>query len=86
MLLELEARIGRPHAQGYLKGHANRLRAMVTGDFDRYNTSLHYDNVNSMSRSLLELSLRFINCPEIIDRQRGKMYKLIRTYITVKYT
>ena len=67
-VLELYAHLGRGNCAEYIHLHANRLRAMATGEFRKYRVSVHYDNLESMARSYGELSLNFIN--------REKIYQL----------
>lgn len=85
-VLELYAHLGRPHCAEYIHMHANRLRAMVTGEFRKYRVPLFYDNLESMARSYGELSLTFINSPDVLPKTRWyKLLNRVRTAIRDNY-
>lgn len=84
-VLELYAHLGRPNLAEYVHLHANRLRAMVTGNFKKYRVSLHYDNFESMARSYGELSLTFINSPDVNLKRWHKLLTRVKEAIMSNY-
>lgn len=84
-VLELYAHLGRPNCAEYIHLHANRLRAMATGEFRKYRVSVHYDNLESMARSYGELSLTFINSPDVKLKRWHKLLNRVREAIRNNY-
>ena len=84
-VLEMYAHLGRGNCAEYIHLHANRLRAMATGEFRKYRVSVHYDNLESMARSYGELSLTFINSPDVNPKRWYKLLNRVKTAIRDNY-